>query len=584
MATACEFLMVTNKDKGIEHGFVGISADDYYKEHIQKFESFLTRKKPSVNDVILHRVLSMSARNIKQILAKYLDTGEYDPILNDFFKILSRYNLGVLKLDKSDKRLARLEKKIIEARGSTKQVGESIFFQERSKWMVKGDNKLNRIGRVKIGSMNPIYRLFGKNKKSANDDYVSEFLALKIAKALGGNVPDNKIIIEKFKDGTEKIMIGTRFIENFRDLEDRLTAKNPKYPTLFENSSRKTNSANLFFGRSADGTKVNMLKETLVAFAFLNDRDAVGSRGQNVGLDKNNNLSIIDLGHAFSGRDNLGASFVPELGKIVKYKNYSIFDEVPLYDQLEQYHAIKCQILTNPNKSFALNLKAKLEEDPEVKKLPLKYRYILNKSIFAVQNRYFQMEKKFKNREKILSEKNGRDIIEACESLQFLTFKTKENPLISSGITLADRENYIDIQQDKKGNYVFKLDKKNRKYRNKMKKIFKTLQKEGDIIIKNNGSIIIKPENLDIFIECVKSKRQEQMKKSEQKAAHISLPLELYKIKEKIRTEKIEAEQGVIEDIPEGGNSILKATQKVQMVQRKRETLHVECLNQRAGL
>ena len=582
MAAVSEFLIVANKDKGVEHGFVGVSIDDYYREHMQKSDRSSTRRKPNINDIILHRVLSISDDNIKQILANYLETGEYNSILDDFFKRLSRYNLGVSKLDKSDKRLARLEKKLREARGSKKQTGESIFSEERSRWMVKGNNKLNGIGRVKIGTMNPIYRIFGKSKKAANDDYVSEFLALKIAKALGGNVPDNKITIEKFKDGTEKIMIGTKFIENFSDLEYRLATRNKDYPSVFEKSDRKTNSGNLFLGYTADGTKVNMLKESLIAFAFLNDRDAVGSRGQNVGFDKNNNLSIIDLGHAFSDKDNLGASFVPELGKVGKYKNYSIFDEVSLYDQLAQYHSVKRKILVNPNRSFALNLKAKLEQDPEVQKLPLKYRYVLNRNVFAVQKRYFQMERKFKNREKMLSEENGKEIIDACESLQFLTFKTKENPLISSGLTLLDRTNYIDIQKDKNGNYIFKLNKKNRKYKNKMKKIFKTLQKNGDITIKNNGSIIVKPENLDLFLQEVKSKRQDQKEKSKSKAAYTSLSPELAATRTKIENAKREAERMAESDTPSGGSSIPTLSRKLHVPQRNRHASHVEALNQTA--
>ena len=108
------------------------------------------------------------------------------------------------------------------------------------------------------------------------------------------------------------------------------------------------------------------------------------------------------------------------------------------------------------------------------------------------------------------------------------------------------------------------------------------MQKNGDITIKNNGSIIVKPENLDLFLQEVKSKRQDQKEKSKSKAAYTSLSPELAATRTKIENAKRKAKRMAESDTPSGGNSIPTLSRKLHVPQRNRHASHVEALNQTA--
>ncbi len=550
-----EFLRLAKKDKGVEGGYWGIKVDLNASEMISRktssgeiFPSVLEIEARrvflvglNIDKVILDRIIYLMYldeqdktkkdkivavyENYKKYKAelqtlgwlkrfwvgfwitfgfyKYLYEGE-----KNFLALLSKYNMDIFEMNLE---LAS-PGEALELKNLIKRVE---IVQKIKNYKPKALERMNvfnfqNVCLVKTGDA----RLIAKLRKSQDEENfakIKEFMAFGFARLIGAKTSD--VRLSSNQDGS-RVMLASGMVNGFSDFEGRLMSAESTEPV---DPGRIQLRLTLDKG-FCDDIRVAGLESTLMAFALLNDTDGVGAKGQNLGIDSEWNISVIDLGHSFKYSKrymrNLGAFLIPSLiyaraissvadpamgeGRFMQFKNYSLFQEIPLREQMRNFRellerlAIRKEDGKNEFEMFAEKLKIQYpNHESEIDNL-----------LRGFLRRIHYIEALFGNRLELTDQE-----LNILQKLQLLVLDSQDNPHLSVGVELLDTMSYFDVIQSSDSlEFVLYSNKNTGKYMKRLKKLLEA-NPELEITFTKKG-FIIKRNKLGSFNSFLNSKKE----------------------------------------------------------------------------
>ncbi|MDR3078840.1 MAG: hypothetical protein LBU15_02265, partial [Rickettsiales bacterium] len=232
------------------------------------------------------------------------------------------------------------------------------------------------------------------------------------------------------------------------------------------------------------------------ALSYLNDKDGIGSGGQNIAL-VDGNIVLNGLGESFRSGDNLGSNLIPQrLGgpraslaesfyytensrppwflrpfenfltkraaRFNNFNNYSVFEDVSLVDQLRQLQKLRKNVFAGDAlenlKSSYLAAYASVDSGFSEKERKNFSKVIGDKFKF-IEKRNTYIDKTFGDRLAVLEKEGGEKALETCEMIQGMIFRAKANPNLSSNISVEKTKSYVNVAfSESTGKFEFSLE------------------------------------------------------------------------------------------------------------------------------
>lgn len=589
-----DFINFKDKDKGVERGFFGVKITEMIdkikdsdilslKEQELIFPEFLKENKmfaciisytlqANIQDdekkKRLRNILNYK-NNEKELFYLYLNKYNYD--IEVLYRNLSFENLtNVLNQDFVRTKFKINDTKVVNNKKLKKLIGKIKLNQEsvlkpKPEYIIKGDNFLlfNTISVTDYGKgvVRNVFEKHIQDYKGANEDVISEFIALGICKFLGGNSPKNTyFLLDQYNPQKGKVLIASKLHEDFRDFEGYLYDSKTG-----EKQEKKKNYNRLIPNKSTilkDGKEIKLrnLPVALIILALLNDLDGVGAQGQNIGFNSNGDILFFDFGHSYDSKQNLGTNLMPQLGSgNVKSRNIaSFFSGIPLKEQLKALNIILKKFeYRNPNEQsefdkflYEISLQLKILEQNEYSSTYfINSNRIINKIKNYMEERIKYIHQVFDNRLKILENdgENGKNIIDILDNLQLLIFKSNLTKYSKNGVVLREGLSYFDITKENNGKYRIilkgksKYSKASKEYLKKFHKhihkcfgakhnnlfSYEELLQFGDFILKQRLKQIKNLKDKEIEEEICKLRKKYNDEITKQNRKKYSNPLEM---------------------------------------------------------
>ncbi|HSQ97607.1 MAG TPA: hypothetical protein VLL98_02700 [Rickettsiales bacterium] len=555
-----KFLIIKDKNEGVEKGFFGrfMEEKDIFATQNNQYEK--TKKfNLAISSIIKWLYLNKEikddngiAKNLAvEIYSKYLKfLYENDKIKNEE-NILKSIDELVDKVKCIEGNILLYQenigsnlyekifiKKLEEAKNKYK--GDSI--EIIPSYIVKGDRaeflNISLCGTKTKDVARAVFQDKCANTEESNKEIIKELLALKLAKLFGCNTPNESYLVtEKYSNQKLKLMLASSLYKDFIKFDGLLynikTGKEQEPGKNYNRLSSKRGTVRidrkLSNKEKSEIIELKDLSKNIMVFAILNDLDGLGAQAQNVAMNSEGELLFFDFGHSFSKNENLGTTFIPQLGKNenVKSRNISsFFSGVSLYEQLKAFKDMTKKVKNiGEGKIFQLNREEEINETFEDLKINLKEnlpdkesKYYTNhldtiKTYFLERMDY--INNIFKNRLNLLEEENGEFKINLLDNLQLLIFRGKLTKYSSNGIVLKEGTSYFDMCKKVNGKYEISLKGKSfygkdKKYKKGFSKLVKSYFKESNKFEFSEKELL----EFSKFLIKEKSKKVSKLKKS----------------------------------------------------------------------